>query len=233
MELSLPEGLLHAVDQARRALAENPEDDLGLGFRLVIWCQLGPRPDAELHPLNPGLRRRAELALLSAEHVLPLWITARPNDGTPRELLSLCRGYLQGQVGRDAVRAGIRRSLDLFDTETLSEAGYQLEHEVINAVGRALEWAVYDTPFDLDRVDLSLTEEDVDSEDYDSAVFAAFAVAGGFPREEGVDNRKRREFWNWWLDVAVTRAWAAVEETALGYYDDRAWRLKSRLARRL
>lgn len=53
-----------------------------------------------------------------------------------------------------------------------------------------------------------LGEMDMDSEDWDPSFFASVAIAGGAVWEESGNPEARRQFWHWYLEDAVPRAYS-------------------------
>lgn len=68
----------------------------------------------------------------------------------------------------------------------------------------ALSTALYDEQFDFD----AKSELDIEPDQWDSAFYSSLVIAGGAIWENGtaLNNIARREFWEWYLDVAIPNA---------------------------
>lgn len=201
----IPYSLKRVIHDGCCVVERHPQHDLPLGYRHAIYAQIGG-------PLgmcqdNTAHKRRTVLALLTVQHVLPIWEKARPNDKTPHNLL--------GKV--EQVLAGISQSTEEEVGEFWSYMdGVAAETEGGPPVGvgyaavEALHTAVADEEFNPLAIDYSLTDEDVDPYEHDTAFAAAADYAGGPTWEPKSDASKRREFWHWWLSEAIPAAWWAV-----------------------
>ena len=103
----IPYVLQNPITKALSVVDQNEHHDLPLGYRHAIYAELGPYLGTS--PDKRGHRRRTVLALLAAQHVLPLWQQERAEDKTPVIILDkvyrilakkLDAAKLQDDVGR-------------------------------------------------------------------------------------------------------------------------------------
>lgn len=193
------------IDRALKGLAEHPNSDLNLGYRHAIWSTLGPRKVSRPRSNNPGLQRRAKMAIASAARALPYWENTWPKDNTPRLLIGEAEQVLLGNVDEPIAEKDFGvywTHLDgvAFNTDDPSVmAGY--------SAAKALFTAIFDEVFDPDNIDYALVDSDVDPYDSDASFAAATAYAGGTVWDSKSSSTKREEFWKWWLLEAVPASW--------------------------
>ena len=88
----VPSSLNHLIAAALDAAREHPQHALLPLQRYTIYEYLGSIKEAR------GYRRRAWLAVLTAEHVLPLWQQVRPHDNRAEHLLTLAKEVLRAHA---------------------------------------------------------------------------------------------------------------------------------------
>ncbi len=188
--------LSETQEQAVKAVETDPNGQLQLGLREMVWAEFGPRATPDNYLTAPH-RQRIELAVAGVRRVLPLWETKYPGNDIPTVALSTIEAI---------VNSGVDAS-DTFDElwqAVVHLAGEQPFPEV--AVGfaavQALSVAMYDEFFDADDLDPEREDSD-DPESQDSAYYAAVAAADGVPAAPDSDIEARREFWKWWLSKAM------------------------------
>lgn len=190
------------IEKALTAVRSHPRYDLELGYRQAIWAALETPPDNINQVKDVGRKRRLFLAILSAKHVLPLWEKIRPDDDLPHRCLAQAERNLSEKT----------KSLQ-DDYMTAAQIIDDLEYEPVIAAGystiKTLSTALWDERFDPTSIDYTLTNEDLDPDYTDSALFASYAYANGSVWEEDSNDKKRLEFWEWWLTEAVPKAWQA------------------------
>jgi len=208
--MRLTQSLDTLVAQARHAIDRDSHHDLPLGYRRAIWAALGPRMDDTRLAPTIGTRRRTHLAELTTRKVLPMWERTWPSDKRPERLLMLANGVLDGIVEPSVARAERRR----FHAH-LEDIGYGNQPlQIASAPGYAaiatLNTALRDEIFDPFHVDYAVTDAAVDPQESDASSYAAIAYAGGPAGWPDADAGERLDFWRWWLDEAVPRAWSSA-----------------------
>jgi hypothetical protein len=195
------------IEKALTAVGRHPKHDLDLGYRHAIWANLESATDKTIQGKTVGARRRLLLAILSARKVLPLWEKVEPYDKTPHQCLAKAERSMFEDIEtlQDDYIAAIS-ILDNLPYEPTLMAGY-------SAV-KTLATAIWDERFNVNEIDYSLTNEDLDPDYTDSALFASCAYADGSIWEEGSNPNKRRRFWEWWLIEAVPKAWHSFSDTS-------------------
>jgi len=200
MNDGLPPDLVRRIDEARSVLEQREDGRLPLPVRRRIRDAFGPWDfDAASPP--PGLRRRATLAWLAANHVLPIWHAEAPDHDGPDRMLELALRRLEREVSEEEAE-------DLSDrfraeVERMRSSG-RISHRA-HAAGDAARVVVpqvdvgdYVEPDEVDDFDL-------DPDNWEAA-FVASIAASGYPDP---DPEAMREFWRWYLDEAVPEAWRA------------------------
>jgi len=187
-------------DQALGVVEARPDHHLPLGMRQAIWNAVGPRATGNARLSLPH-RRRIALAVASAEHVRPIWQRQYPNAPLWKNVVATIGGVARGDLDMGAALKRYDRYWEevthLAKTDPLPPvaAGF--------AIVQALSCVIVDQRFDPASIDLRREDED-DPTDFDTAVWAETAEAGGFPADENADADRRRSFWLWWLDQAAS-----------------------------
>jgi hypothetical protein len=166
-----------AIEAARRDLAAREDGQLIRGRRQAVLRALG---DGE-----PGRARRARLARLTVEHVLPQWRAARPGDQDPEKLLEQVEGVLDGTVDPAEVNraAGLLWShVDNLILTTGPESPL-----LVGYASKALTSALRDEPPDPPDADADRTDFGRDPRRLDTAFVASTAAAGGTPWDDASD----------------------------------------------
>ena len=146
--------------------------------------------------------RRARLARLTVEHVLPLWRAARPSDQDLEKLLEQVEGVLDGTVDAAEVNRAAGLLWSHVDNLILTP-GPESPLLVGYAASKALTSALRDEPLDPPDADPDRTDFGRDPRRLDTAFVASTAAAGsGTPWDDASDPEQRRQFWTWWLDRA-------------------------------
>jgi len=197
--MPLPEAVTQAIAQAREALDRNPRSDLNRGYRHVIWAALGPRDEQ-------GRHRRARLAIISAQRVLPIWERTWPKDRKPHEVLALAEHVLRGRADQTAAKRQRDEAFAYMDALS-DRSRNKIPVSAGYSAVQALSTALWDEFFDPADINVELTDDHVDPEERDAAYFAALVSANGPPWDDHSDPNRRREFWEWWLREAVSAAW--------------------------
>ena len=112
-------------------------------------------------------------------------------------------------------RVAARRSLgrlkaDLDGKFLLGEASFRAVYAGFSCWATAGEVV---SPAD-DGLSSAISELDLSPEDWDACFFASLAVSGGATWDRIGDPEARREFWRWYLEEAVPRAFAEAEGLA-------------------
>jgi hypothetical protein len=211
-EMILPDELRRAADRALAVVRRDLRHELPPGYREAVFAAFGPRREttADDPPETPAHRRRAVLALLGVEKVLPLWEAATAGDLPPQRLLRQARDVLLGHGDREQIEREGWDVIGYMDMIAFAEAPSAAM--VGLAAYRALGVALLDEPFDPAKIDYDETNADRDPWSTGGAEFAAWAAANGAPWNEESEPADRLAYWEWWLREAVPQAWRAVDE---------------------
>ena len=189
--------------RCRRELESHPDHLLSFATRRAMLLKLGPlMPDARGfgRELGVGKRRRLELAWWCASQVVPVWESTF-GDRAPCDLLHLVRGYLDGGVTLEAVKAATDAQQGRLGNSPQGKDAAYLACRAMVACG----WvAVGD---ELLVPDAGVSDEELkESQDpdlWDPAFLAAAALAGGIPGTPHFSRNRMLELWTWYLDIAV------------------------------
>lgn len=197
-----------AIAVCRAEMEADAKHQMSFGSRHTLLRALGPEVlDAKGRgvELAVGKRRRLRLGLEISKRVAPFWVRDYGTSALD-SLLEQIEGYLAGTVALvDVERASLTGGL------MNGPAGKDQAWLAGKAVCGTGWVAVHD---ELLSPDEGVSEEELaDPEDpdlWDPAFFAAGAWAGGMPWVPAFSAVAYREFWQWYLDEAVPRAWGAA-----------------------
>jgi hypothetical protein len=203
--MSLPQELVALVKECQISLAEDARGVLSLRLRHRLLLALGPYKRAEGSfelSIGRGYYRRFALAWLTAERTLPFWERRFREDNRPLRLLDLAKSYVRGGANADDLK---KRSseLEVSITDMTDEEGGSDQYAGLAAVKVAYV-ALSDEFFS--ELDSDDEDTDLDVWSWSPAYTASIAYAGGAPFQES-DVSRRREFWRWWLEEGVTKAY--------------------------
>ena len=177
-------------------------DSISEDGELPLWKRYSLR---DLLKRNNDLERWHVLESISAHKVEEIWEQHFPSSRFPIELLRIADSVM---VGADDV--GQLGKL-LLETKSALDEKLLLGEQYFRAVYAGFaSWAaarnvVYGSPTISDH---SSSEMDIDPEQWDASFYASLAWAGGAVWEEVGDAGKRREFWIWFLNEALTQAFS-------------------------
>lgn len=206
----MPEILRNVIQEALEFVDCDAHHDLNLGYRHAIWLTFGPRMKVPGTPFNLGHMRRASLAILTAHQVLQIWEAVWPEDNLPSSLLEIAREVIKGKVSVESAKTFRRTAWakleQLASNPEYQEAKYQRSTSAGLSAECALKTVLEDEVFEATHIDYSLTDLDQDAYEHDASFWAATAYSGPI-WEVDSDSSRRREFWVWWLNEAVSQAW--------------------------
>jgi hypothetical protein len=188
--------------------------------------QIAPPILAEMHnafgiPIDPiANRARGYVAILTAEHVLPIWKAHLPNETTPDQVLVLAHEILMGNANIDEVydfadhaRYMLGNAVDNMDLD-LGEYSFQADFAG-KTTHNALRYLIHLYCFTR-KISLygyrELEPEDLNDPWAETMITAVQAYAGIDQDEYGewsgkFDPVKCQTFWQWWLTEAIPAAW--------------------------
>lgn len=205
MSPELPEELTERITAALDALEIEPDGRLPLQWRRKVRDRFGP--EAEGLDRSPGRRRRVQLDRLCAEHVMPYWRSALPDDPRPSRMLELADELLAGRADPSAAE----REKDRFEVDILDMESAGMDSRAASAgqaaVGVVLSTLAADYSSDLPA---DANDDDLDSDQWESCYFASLAE-GSYPGAPDEEPEARREFWRWFLRQAVPLAYSSVQ----------------------
>ena len=203
---------------------DHPQNHYDWRIRRTIYRQL------VLHPEGPLVHRW--LAVLAAEHVLPIFINSFPNNNLPIQLLDMARRVVKGEVEQTSEEVYL-----------LHEEGYHFYWEGLpEASARYAGWATYKALVEvsgasnmLENVaeltmgacssgeivmsmgaadeqgrwekDFILTDEDIAHLAAYSDTASSAAIASAYSlTESAINTRKLSMFWEWWVYEALPQS---------------------------
>jgi Immunity protein Imm5 len=198
----LPPDLEQRIAEARSELEARDDGRLPLPQRRRVREAFGPEEPLDAAAAPPGLRRRVELARLAAERVMPVWYAEAPGDHGPEEMLVLADRRLNRQISA----AQADDLADQFRVHADRLASRKAISQRALAAGEAARLVLVAADLD-DYAEYppDADDGDIDPDNWEAAYVAAIAAAG-YPEE---DASVRRDFWRWYLDEAVPKAWGS------------------------
>jgi hypothetical protein len=208
----MPEEMQAAVEQLLSTLDTQGQPTLPSRTALHLAIE---RCSAPLHP-RAAYFRRAKWGLGCAAAVLPDWERRHPSGAACRQLLLHAQAALRGaeplSVLNDAHEALFA---DLLDAGNADPA-LQVASLAGLASYAAARWVV----FDFDIQTLALPAPELDPAEWEPALFASMACAGGLPWAGAGDAAGRRRFWTWCTRELLAQVWnpqvSAEEAVCLG-----------------
>lgn len=216
----LPIVLRDLLAQSQAVASSDPQHTLTPFNRHRIYQAIALTPR--------GGRMRKWLAYLTAQHVLHVWEAKQPGDPLMGDLLEMVRQYMDGEIQREVIES---RANTLAQSVRQEEREAQTDLERMNAhlqetlvprrkvrephiyaILAAVEAAFrmldgYHTPWDKATLKEDDTDQALNARNSDTAYYAVSAYAGGPVWAHYANNKKRLEFWQWWLDEAIPMAW--------------------------
>ncbi len=204
--MKVPPNIEQLLAESKKALADNSEGHLRLPYRRRIWRAYGPvRVENSRAVISEGLMRRANLARLCAEHVLPIWREGFPEDDRPQWMLDAVRQYLTGRLSFDVAydaKSNFWGKLEGLMCEGKRFNSIYAGFAAVNAITTALK----DEYFGLPQNEETELDDDLDPYGWDASFLSSLAFAGGAAWEPQSSVGKRREFWQWYLKEAVPKS---------------------------
>lgn len=218
--MSLPPKLQKLINIALTEMSSDIQHRLNPNLRCQIYDVFGEVTD------KTGQRIRGWLAVITAEHVLPIFQQYFPEDTLPKELLATATGILQGRVNEviadDMQDQGYHASGSTWgyneeemplNADLAATAAY---HALLEARGRYPFRDLHSLrkrerirtgnnvgeEYWADRIDEDLV---VGGGIGDTAAFAAIASSCQYDRLQ-CDSQKLEHFWKWWLTGAIPLA---------------------------
>jgi Immunity protein Imm5 len=202
--MTIPLELAQALQSGQKELAKNPKGELTLPWRKRIWMAMGPlQKEGERALINVGLRRRAELAIMAAKHVLPIWQAAFPGNRGPERMFDIARRYLSGSIDFKAAWESKNRFWGELENLVAQGSESVTAIAVGFAAANAVTTAICDERFDPDNIDPEILDENLEPYEWDVGFYASIAYAKGASWEPGSDATRRREFWEWYINEGV------------------------------
>lgn len=201
----LPEALAEACLAARQTMLSNTEHILSARARWKVLATLGSQHRGGMPFENPGRFIRTRLSLLSANRALSLFQKLAPNCIEVPAAYETALRFLGNQSSADEAYQRMDAGAEEVDSLNVrNPAAYFAGYSVLEALTCALQ--------DIDFVDTDTAEHEPEDaqtggDDNDAASFAAAAFARAAGDSGGDPAQARREFWTWWLDVAIPKAW--------------------------
>ncbi|MCB9661894.1 MAG: hypothetical protein H6726_29915 [Sandaracinaceae bacterium] len=185
---------------------------MSLEHRQELWDSLGPRNDAAKNgEVTPAHRGRTHLMRLCVERVIPIWEQAEDRGAEllapadrPQAMLEEAARRLSGEDSWEHTSTSIRRFSSLVNyLYELDEIDTRL-HFIVRAAMSAVSIALRDI------ADYPHGWSELANESFVADALASWAWCGATPWARGLSEdseRRRREFWQWYVDEAFPLAW--------------------------
>jgi len=205
----MEEILVKLIAKALEEVSNSTNYELSFATRQDVLREMGASASGE-SGFGPGWMRRINLCVEVVKPSLPLW-EKHYGGRDPHLMLELAEQYASGKCTKLEIRKkanSFNGGLDNSDIPERQEAFL---------VGKGAVCAAFVAIFDeLLEADEGITQEELrdpqDPDHWDCAYWIAAAQAGGMPWEAPFNKIKYRDFWNWYLNVAVPNAWWSVKE---------------------
>lgn len=150
-----------------------------------------------------GYLVRSNVALTCAKKTLYFWDKASPDSGflTALEFAEKC--LINPDMYAELGNVMNNMIPQVENIMYANEKDHRPAYAGFSCVS-ALSTVLYDDQFDLE----AKSELDIEPDQWDSAFYSSLAIAGGAVWENDIvlDNKARREFWEWYLDIAIPNA---------------------------
>lgn len=194
----LPLELKELLDLSYTKMIQEPKNILPPFYRKKIY-------DFILNNIKPAAYYW--LSIITVEYLLPLWESKWPNNALPKQLLDIATQTIVGNISREVVKEkfenGWKEKEKLgTDNAEMGKEFYVFEGAVEalhDVLGKAPFGGVEIKEFDTDENDLDYTCEDTAS--------SAMVTLAGETGDRNFSTEKSKEFWEWWLTEAVSKAW--------------------------
>jgi hypothetical protein len=197
----LPGHLQPLVAECHLALLKNPAFALPPKSRQLLY-----------HKIDPGFPQlnfvREWLAVITAQHVMPLWEEKWPENTFPSQLVEAARGFLLRKVHIAKLQTLADQGWEWLEKLSISPNGEQYGDEFFSAMAavEAAREAMGRNPLEGEVLDEVEDDNSLDPWTSDTAKWAAAAYAGRIATPTS-NTLKRQEFWEWWLTQALPQAW--------------------------
>lgn len=185
------------IKQIKHEVENHPKGQLILPLRKKLYKYIGEH------------KIRINLAILCSKKVLPIWNSVLTDDTMPSEILKCISEYMSGTQ----TKSDLMSIADEFWTKLetyMCEDEYSEKENYDNAIyaGFTLTKASYVVLYDekFDEYDETILDEDLDAYTWDTAYFASLAYCENELFDELTKIQKRKEFWLWYLDIAIPEA---------------------------
>lgn len=198
------EDIKKVLEQAQKELAESGK--LNIAVRRELWQAMGelePREQDSPTPrtLTEPLKKRARLALACAKKVMPMWCKCDPDDKRPQNLIKKSFAYLDGKITVQVLDALVKGDA-IQDFMALADEG-EVAASAALAAWKAGVVALEDEA-DLEPWCRNVTEEEMDSYDWDAAKEACVAWSDAYSDgDNGKCAVREMKFWAWYLEEAA------------------------------
>lgn len=188
------------IQLADEALDSSEDGSLKLLHRKAIWRASHHNPSGD-HSAQITRDRRVALDILCVEHAMPIWKEFFPDDEGPQRMLSIASHLVDSDVSIDEAQ----RARDKFYVDSVEDRDYEQDqipamfvaHAAANTVITAMVKDIEDA---IPSVE---TDQDLDPDAYLPSYLCASACAGGLDINHVISVKRRRDFWKWYLHVAI------------------------------
>jgi hypothetical protein len=205
----LPSDLILHRDVALASIHDREDGHLTFDHRCRLWLALGPFGSTTgSEQRTAGWVRRTRLAVSCIEKTVPLWEATYQYDTHLHHTLHSINAFVRGDGTSDETAAAMKDQWVY--TDNLGELGHAPALYVGYGASAAAYVALWDERTEF-PADAFADGELYDPYDWDAAFYAAAAVAGGIPGSSASDASRRWQFWDWYLNTALSSAYCAAK----------------------
>ncbi len=159
-------------------------------------------------------RLQANLAIITAQRVLPIWQKRMPEDKTPDYAINLARMILDGTIDHKVASQEANGKIwNHFGNRIESRKISRRAIYAYSAAIEALFIVLGRKPFEYLDIDEYNTNGDIPPGEGDVASSAIIAYVE-ILSEIDANLKKNLEFWEWWLTEAIPQAWELAQQSS-------------------
>lgn len=201
------------IEEGNKILNENSE--LPWLFRRAFHFEV--ERVSQLEHSNAGYYRRSKMAIACAYRTLNIWESCPTVDAFGRQLLELSVDCLAGKEDLEKLKEESER----FDT-TVNNVMFSSEANIVPAYAgfsclSAINTVVYDFDYSIEKEG----EKEINPENWEACFNSSLALSGGALWENAkYDERARKSFWSWYINVVVRETWSPFKSPGLVMFNE-------------
>jgi len=190
------------IEQIREKLevAQKAIDNFGhlpYPVRASLLMAMGNKKSSSI---KDGHLIRINIALSCAKKTLPIWEKAVPSSSFLTTLELAEKRIIDSSLHAELEKIKNKMITQVENVLYSDEKNHPSAYAGFSCVS-AISTVLYDDHFDLS----AKSELDIEPDEYDSGFHSSLATSGGAVWQDDIvlNNEARREFWGWYLDIAI------------------------------